>query len=440
LTGTVPTGDCSGMHGRAPLISVVVLVALMVGAVLTVAGASGTRLSASPSSVGRGGTTRIDGSGFAAASSGQLTWDGSATGMPGYTASASGTFSVVLTVPSSAAAGAHTVAARGVAGGSKKPRNLASTTVIVLAPTPPPTPTQAPTPTPTQAPSATPTHSPTPSPSQAPTPTPTQAPVTALVAGDVASCSSAGDEATAALLGANAGTVIIPGDIAYENGSMTDFNNCFNPSWGPYKSRMKPAPGNHEYNTTGATGYYGYFGAAAGDPAKGYYAYDLGTWRMYALNSNCASIGGCGAGSAQEQWLRADLAANPRQCVGAYWHHPLFSSGEHGSSPAIQPLFQALYDYNADLVLVGHDHDYERFAPQTATGVADAARGIPEFVVGTGGRSHYPFPFGFVANSQAANADTFGLLKLTLTATGYSWQFLPEAGKTFADSGSASCH
>jgi hypothetical protein len=264
--------------------------------------------------------------------------------------------------------------------------------------------------------------------------------VTALVAGDVASCSSAGDEATAALLGANAGTVIIPGDIAYENGSMTDFNNCFNPSWGPYKSRMKPAPGNHEYNTTGATGYYGYFGAAAGDPAKGYYAYDLGTWRMYALNSNCASIGGCGAGSAQEQWLRADLAANPRQCVGAYWHHPLFSSGEHGSSPAIQPLFQALYDYNADLVLVGHDHDYERFAPQTATGVADAARGIREFVVGTGGRSHYPFPFGFVANSQAANADTFGLLKLTLTATGYSWQFLPEAGKTFADSGSASCH
>jgi hypothetical protein len=203
---------------------------------------------------------------------------------------------------------------------------------------------------------------------------------------------------------------------------------------------MKPAPGNHEYNTVGASGYYEYFGAAAGDPDKGYYAYDLGPWRMYALNSNCASIGGCGAGSAQEQWLRADLAANPRECVGAYWHHPLFSSGEHGSSTNTQALFQALYDYNADLVLVGHDHDYERFAPQTAAGVADPARGIREFVVGTGGRSHYPLLFGFVANSQAANADTFGLLKLTLWATGYSWQFLPEAGKTFTDSGSASCH
>ncbi len=276
------------------------MIGLLVGTVLSVAGASGTRLSAVPSTVARGATTRIDGLGFAAGSTGQLTWDGSATGMPAYSASASGTFSVVVTVPSSAAAGAHTVAARGTAGGSKKPRNLASTTVTrVGADTcthahahqgsntdPHAGPNAA---TPTQAPTATPTHAPTPSPTQAPTATPTQAAtpgaVTALVAGDVASCASSGDEATAALLGANAGTIVIPGDIAYESGSTTEFNNCFNPSWGPYKSRMKPAPGNHEYGTAGAAGYFGYFGAVAGDPTKGYYAYDLGAWRMYSLNS-----------------------------------------------------------------------------------------------------------------------------------------------------------
>jgi len=281
--------------------------------------------------------------------------------------------------------------------------------------------------------------SPTVSPTAAPTATP--APVTALVAGDVASCASSGDEATAALLSTHtAGTIVIPGDIAYESGTSTEFNNCFNPSWGPYKARMKPAPGNHEYVTAGATGYYGYFGSQAGDPAKGYYAYDLGAWRFYALNSNCSAIGGCAAGSPEETWLRADLAANPRQCVAAYWHHPRFSSGEHGSSTISQPFWQALYDYNADLVLNGHDHDYERFAPQGPTGAADSARGLREFVVGTGGRSHYAFPGAFIANSQAQNADTFGLLKLTLSATGYSWQFLPEAGKTYNDSGSANCH
>jgi len=434
------------MRRRGPLVAVIVLVGLLLVTVLTVAGAGAIKITASPSAVVRGGTTRIDGTGFPAGGTGQITWDGSATAMPAYTASSSGTFSVVVTVPSSAATGGHTVAARGVAGGNKRVRTLASTSVTVTGPTP--TPTQAPTPTPTHAPTPTPTKAPTPTPTQAATPTPTpvatptptQGPVTALVAGDVASCASSGDEATAPLLGANAGTIIVPGDIAYESGSTAEFNNCFNPSWGPYKSRMKPAPGNHEYGTSGAAGYFGYFGAVAGDPTKGYYAYDLGAWRMYSLNSNCSDIGGCGAGSPQEQWLRADLAANPHQCVGAYWHHPLFSSGEHGSSTATQALFQALYDNNADLVLVGHDHDYERFAPQTASGAADATRGIREFVVGTGGRSHYPFPGAFAPNSQVHNADTFGVLKLTLSATGYSWQFLPEAGKTFTDSGSASCH
>ena len=260
-----------------------------------------------------------------------------------------------------------------------------------------------------------------------------------LVAADVAGCKSNGDEATAALLEANAGTILIPGDIAYENGSSNDFNKCFDSSWGPYKARIKPAPGNHEYNTPGAAGYFDYFGAAAGDPGQGYYAFDLGTWRIYALNSNCSSIGGCGRGSPEEQWLRSDLAAHPRPCVGAYWHHPLFSSGEHGSSPATQALFQALYDFGADIVLVGHDHDYERFAPQTPQGLLDPLRGIREFVVGTGGRSLYPLLF-LISNSEASNDYAYGLLKLTLSADAYSWQFLPVAGMTFTDSGSTACH
>jgi hypothetical protein len=411
-------------------IAAIALVAIVVGCALSADGAGSARLSAVPSTVVPGGTVRIDGTGFAAGSSGKLLFDGAASFVPTWQANSSGAFSVTFTLGGGTALGAHTVAAQGTVGASKKPKLLAATTLTVAQPT------QAPTPSPTQAATASPSSSP--SPTIAPTATPAGQVI--LVAGDVASCSSSGDEATAALLGANGGTIVIPGDIAYENGSTANFNDCFNPSWGPYKSRMKPAPGNHEYNTTGATGYYGYFGLAAGDPTKGYYAWDLGGWRLYALNSNCSAIGGCGVGSAQEVWLRSDLAANPRTCVAAYWHHPRFSSGVHGSSTASQALWQALYDFNADVVLVGHDHHYERFAPQTATGVVDQTRGLRSFVVGTGGRSHYPLPGLPLANSRAWNTDTFGLLKITLSANGYSWQFLPEAGKTFSDTGSGNCH
>jgi hypothetical protein len=258
-------------------------------------------------------------------------------------------------------------------------------------------------------------------------------------AGDISDCGSAKDEETATLLDAIPGTVVTLGDNAYTSGSAGQYRDCYDPTWGRHKSRTKPSAGNHEYETSGATGYFGYFGAKAGPAGKGWYSYDLGRWHMIVLNSNCGDVG-CGPNSAQLTWLRADLAANAADHVIAYWHHPRFSSGEHGSSTASQALYQALYDFNADLVLVGHDHDYERFAPQTATGVANSARGIRQIVVGTGGRSHYPFPGAFVANSEAHNADTFGLLKLTLTATGYSWQFLPQAGATFADSGSTACH
>jgi hypothetical protein len=258
-------------------------------------------------------------------------------------------------------------------------------------------------------------------------------------AGDIASCASTGDEATAALLPGIAGTVFTLGDNVYDNGTATEYANCYDPSWGAQKARTKPAPGNHEYNTANATGYYGYFGAAAGDPTMGYYAYDLGAWRIYALNSNCAAIGGCTAGSAQETWLRGDLAANPHTCVLAYWHHPRFSSGSsHGSSTVTAALWQALQDFGAELVLVGHEHNYERFAAQSPSGVADP-NGIVEIVAGTGGRSHYGFGTP-IANSLVRNSDTYGVLRLDLSATGYAFNFVHEAGKTFTDSGSATCH
>jgi hypothetical protein len=261
-----------------------------------------------------------------------------------------------------------------------------------------------------------------------------------LAAGDIASCASTGDEATAALLDARPAAIVATlGDNVYDSGSATEFAKCYDPSWGQSKARTKPAPGNHDYGTAGAAGYYGYFGATAGDPAKGYYSYEVGTWHVVALNSNCTIVS-CSAGSAQEQWLRADLAAHPAACTLAYWHHPRYSSGTtHGSSTATQALYQALYDNNADVILSGHEHNYERFAPMNATGGLDAARGIRSFVVGTGGASHYPFGRP-VTGSEIRNGDTFGVLSLTLKAGGYDWQFVPEAGKTFTDSGTGTCH
>ena len=298
----------------------------------------------------------------------------------------------------------------------------------------------APKPHPTRKPKPTPTPIVTPGPTPTPTASPSGSPgtVTLVGAGDIASCSSTGDEATKALLDGVAGTVFTVGDNVYDNGTSTEFANCYDPTWGQHKARTRPAPGNHEYNTTGATGYYGYFGSAAGDPTKGYYAYDAGAWRIYVLNSNC-SVVGCAAGSTQEQWLRSDLAANPRTCVAAMWHHPRFSDGTHGNDASVQPFWQDLYDANADLILVGHDHDYQRWAPQTATGAVDNARGIVEFVVGTGGRSHYAFT-GTSANRVAGNDTTYGVLRLDLSPSGYAFSFLPVAGQTYSDSGTGSCH
>jgi hypothetical protein len=257
-------------------------------------------------------------------------------------------------------------------------------------------------------------------------------------AGDIASCNLTTDTATANLIAGIGGTVFTAGDNAYETGSLADFADCYQPTWGAFFDRTYPVSGNHEYETSGASGYFAYFGARAGPAGTGWYAYDVGTWRVYALNSNCFVVG-CDAGGAQEQWLRADLAANPRACVLAYWHHPRFSSGEHGNDAEVAPLWNALYQAGAEVIVNGHDHDYERFGPQTPSGAANAATGIRQFVVGTGGASLRSF--GTVrANSQVRNSSTQGVIKLTLGASGYDWQFIPIAGKTFTDAGTGTCH
>jgi Calcineurin-like phosphoesterase len=240
------------------------------------------------------------------------------------------------------------------------------------------------------------------------------------------------------LVGAGYDAVLALGDIQYESGADRAFGESYGASWGRVKSITKPVPGNHDYRTADAAGYYRYFGATAGDPAKGYYSYRLGDWHVVALNSNCSNAGGCGAGSAQERWLRADLAAHPARCTLAYWHHPRYSSGHHGSDPRYIAFWQALFDANADLVLVGHDHDYERFAPQNAMGELDLARGIREIVVGTGGRSLRPFEDPR-PNSEARDVTSLGIIELTLGAAAYEWRFRSAVG-WFTDAGSARCH
>jgi calcineurin-like phosphoesterase family protein len=273
---------------------------------------------------------------------------------------------------------------------------------------------------------------------------PSHTPEPVLVgAGDIADCTQTTTdertttvEATARLLDNIEGTVFTAGDNAYPSGTDEDFENCYDPTWGRHKARTYPATGNHEYETANASGYFNYFGAAAGDPGEGYYSYDLGEWHVVALNSNIA----VDPSSAQYDWLRADLASNTATCTVAYWHHPLFSSGEvHGNQDQMKPTWEVLYAANVDVVVTSHDHIYERFAPQDPNGVADSARGIREFVVGTGGASLHPIEEA-KPNSEVQNDDTHGVLKLTLHSTSYDWEFVPIAGKTFTDSGSDSCH
>lgn len=272
--------------------------------------------------------------------------------------------------------------------------------------------------------------------------------------GGVGTSSTCRQGATAGLVAGQGATAVLPlGDIQYYCGGYNAFLGSYHPSWGQFLSITHPVVGNHEYLThpsssgvgtdcndanAGAAGYFQYFGAAAGQPSQGYYSYDVGSWHLIALNSNCGDVGGCGATAPQGQWLSADLAAHPNQCLLAYWHIPLWSSGGR-SAPNMQVATQILYTYRADLVLTGHDHIYERFAPQDPLGNPDPADGIRGFVVGTGGANHTslatPMP-----NSEVRNANTFGVLKLTLQTGGATWQFVPETPGGFTDSGTIVCH
>jgi hypothetical protein len=270
------------------------------------------------------------------------------------------------------------------------------------------------------------------------TPPPQDDPVL-VGAGDIARCSSTGDEATAKLLDDIPGTVATLGDNAYDGGDATQFENCYEPSWGRHKVRTMPAVGNHDYETPGASGYFGYFGEAAGDPEKGYYSYNLGEWHIVVLNSECEFVGGCRPGDPQIRWLEQDLAANPTSCTLAYWHRPLYSSSRYGYAPRMKPAWEALFASKAEVVLNGHAHLYERFAPMEPDGNANYEGGIREFVAGTGGASHHPLG-DIQPNSEVRNADTYGVLKLTLHQSSYEWEFVPVAGETFTDSGTQSCH
>lgn len=248
------------------------------------------------------------------------------------------------------------------------------------------------------------------------------------------------------LMSADLSAVLPLGDDQYECGGLSAFQQVYDPTWGRLKSITYPVPGNHEYMTTGGTdcdpsqsaaGYFAYFGQAAGDPAQGYYSYDIGTWHLIALNSNCPDVGGCSVGSQEEKWLKADLAAHSNFCTLAYWHYPRWSSS--GNVKGSAAFWTDLYNANADVVLSAHKHNYERFAPQDPNGNADPARGIVEFVVGTGGKSHQGFRTP-APNSQVRDASTYGILELTLHPTSYDWQFVPAPPGTFVDSGSGSCH
>jgi len=280
--------------------------------------------------------------------------------------------------------------------------------------------------------------------SSAPTPVPTSPPSAVpgvsyppaflVGAGDIADCKLPGSEATARLLDRFGGTVFTAGDNAYPSATAVDYRNCYQPTWGRHLDRTQPVPGNHEYEQPNAAPYFQYFGARAGAPPFGFYSYDLGAWHVVALNSEVSM----GVGSPQAEWLRQDLSASTRRCTVAIIHRPLFSSGEHGDNPDTRGLWNTLSEFGAEIVIAGHDHLYERFAPQMPDGRADALRGIRQFIVGTGGAGVRGFmtPKG---NSEARGS-VWGVLALTLLDGSYNWEFVPVEGAAFRDAGAGACH
>jgi acid phosphatase type 7 len=253
-------------------------------------------------------------------------------------------------------------------------------------------------------------------------------------AGDIAVCGKPEAELTAQLIDKIPGTVFTTGDNAYPRGTAEEFQKCYDPNWGRFKARTYPTPGNHEYYSPNGNPYYAYFGARAGAGEKGYYSYELGEWHVVALNSNIDAQ----TGSEQDRWLKADLAANPKACTLAYWHHPVFSSGVHGNDPKMKDIWQTLYTAGVDVVVNGHDHQYERFAPQNPDGKAEPKRGIREFVVGTGGAELRELAT-LRPNSEVQNAATYGVIKFVLQPKSFSWEFIPIQGATFTDKGTQAC-
>jgi hypothetical protein len=268
-----------------------------------------------------------------------------------------------------------------------------------------------------------------------PTQPPPSPPQTLVGAGDIAWCQYAGAEQTARLVQGIGGQVFTAGDNAYLDGSLQNFRDCYEPTWGRFKDRTRPVAGNHEFDTDrSGSGYYSYFGASASPATQGYYSYDLGDWHIVALNSAMPMD----TGSAQLRWLEADLVANPRRCTAAIWHHPLFTSGPNGPQTFTRAAWRVLYDANADLIVNGHDHLYERFAPQDADGRRDPARGLRQFTVGTGGAQLYALAT-LSPNSERQIVNTWGVIRFTLSSGSYEWQFVPVAGGA-PDSGRADCH
>lgn len=261
-------------------------------------------------------------------------------------------------------------------------------------------------------------------------------------AGDIADCSLDGGAATARLLDDIDGTVFTAGDNVYPTGTAESFADCYDPEWGRHRARTRPAPGNHEWDPGSLDAYLAYlayFGAAATGPdGASWYSYDLGTWHIVVLDSSCGRVDGCGPDSPQGRWLAADLAASDAACTMAIWHHPRFSSGFHGSDPSVDPFWRALYAAGADVIVNGHDHDYERLAPQDPEGAEDRDRGLRQFIVGTGGTALRPFEDP-VPNSELRMSVDHGVLAFTLRDGRYEWRFVP-ATTTITDAGTASCH
>ena len=262
----------------------------------------------------------------------------------------------------------------------------------------------------------------------------TSGPAILVGAGDIARCGVEGAEATAKLLDRISGTVFVAGDNAYMSGTIEEYRTCYAPSWGRHLARTRPVPGNHEYRTAGAAGYFEYFGSNAGPAGLGYYSYTLGSWLILALNSEVD----VSAASAQLQWVRDQLSASRSRCTAVYWHRPLFSSGPNGSNADMLPLWRLLYSLDVDIVINAHDHLYERFAPQDPDGRPDPARGIRQFTVGSGGAPTYSIA-RTVANSEAA-ASVWGVGQFTLENGSYKWEFVPAEGASFSDAGVGQCH